>query len=68
MNVKHGKRLDNYGYDDRSARITFFENYFVNGNSREPKIDVGWIHFVNNVASPAFFFARARARARTCLR
>ena len=49
VNVKHGARLDNYGYDDRSARITFFENYFSNGHSREPKIDVGWVHMLNNV-------------------
>ncbi|KAK7240421.1 hypothetical protein SO694_00112096 [Aureococcus anophagefferens] len=45
----HGSRLGNYGYDDKSARITFYENLFLNGNSREPKIDVGWVHLVNTL-------------------
>lgn len=49
MNIKHGSRLGNYGYDDKSARITFYENLFLNGNSREPKIDVGWVHLVNTL-------------------
>merc|ERR1719155_417630 len=33
MNIKGGSMLGNFGYDDRSLRVTFFECYFKDGHS-----------------------------------
>jgi len=49
INVKHGSVSGNFGWDDRSLRVTFDSCYFKDGMSREPKIDAGWIHMNNNV-------------------
>ena len=47
--MKHGSVSGNFGWDDRSLRVTFDSCYFKDGMSREPKIDAGWIHMNNNV-------------------
>ena len=44
MNIEYS--ADGAVFNDRGARITFFENYFYSGNNREPNADQGWIHMV----------------------
>ena len=49
MNIKHGSMLGNKGDDQNSLHVTFYECYFLDGHSREPKVDAGRVHLVNCV-------------------
>ena len=49
MNIKHGSMLGNKGDDQNSLHVTFYECYFKDGHSREPKVDAGRVHMVNCV-------------------